>query len=44
MKRYLRRKTKNVMDERTVRMEVIRKKEKEAKGGREESRLSPVLS
>jgi U3 small nucleolar RNA-associated protein 7 len=44
MKRYLRRKTKNVIDERTVRMEAIRKKEKQAKEGREESKLPPVLS
>jgi U3 small nucleolar RNA-associated protein 7 len=45
MKRYLSRKTKNVIDERTMRMEAIRKKEKEAKEGRkEESKLPPVLS
>jgi len=47
MKRYLRRKTKNVIDERTMRMEAVRKREREEREGRAVAvtkQLPPVLS
>jgi U3 small nucleolar RNA-associated protein 7 len=48
MKRFLRKKTKNVIDERRLRMEALRKKEKEERdqktGGKEEQKLPPVLA
>ena len=48
MKRYLRKRSNNIIDERRLRMEAIRKKEKEERErkatGKEEPRLPPVLS
>lgn len=48
MKRYLRKRSKNIIDERHLRLETIRKKEKEERvrkaAGKEEQKLPPVLS
>jgi len=48
MKRFLRKKTKNIIDERRLRMEALRKKEKEERerkaSGKEETKLPPVLA
>jgi U3 small nucleolar RNA-associated protein 7 len=48
MKRYLRKRSKNIIDERKLRMEAIRKKEKEERerkaNGNEEIQLPPVLA
>lgn len=46
MKRYLRRKTKNVIDERAMRMEAVRKREREEREGKGQvaTKLPPVLS
>jgi len=48
MKRYLRKRSKNIIDERTLRLEAIRKKEREERerkvNGKEEKKLPPVLS
>jgi U3 small nucleolar RNA-associated protein 7 len=48
MKRYLRKRSKNIIDERTLRLEAIRKKEREERerkvSGKEEKKLPPVLS
>jgi U3 small nucleolar RNA-associated protein 7 len=48
MKRFLRKKTKNIIDERRLRMDALRKKEKEERerktGGKEEKKLPPVLA
>jgi U3 small nucleolar RNA-associated protein 7 len=48
MKRYLRKRSKNIIDERKLRMEAIRKKEKEGRerkaNGKEEIQLPPVLA
>jgi U3 small nucleolar RNA-associated protein 7 len=48
MKKYLRKRTKNIIDERRLRIEAIQKKEKAARerkaGGQEEKKLPPVLA
>ena len=48
MKRYLRKRSKNIIDERKLRMEAIRKKEKDERerkaSGKEENKLPPVLA
>jgi len=46
LKRYQRKRAKNVIDERRLRVEAIRKKEKEIKEGTKEEKrkLPPVLS
>ena len=47
-KRYLRKRSKNIIDERKLRMEAIRKKQKEERerkvSGKEETKLPPVLA
>jgi U3 small nucleolar RNA-associated protein 7 len=44
-KRHMRKRAKNVIDERSMRLEALRKKEKEAKEGKkQETKLPPVLS
>jgi U3 small nucleolar RNA-associated protein 7 len=47
MKRFLRKKTKNIIDERRLRMEALRKKEREEREGKtggKEKKLPPVLA
>ena len=48
MKRYLRKRSKNIIDERKLRMEAILKKDKEERqkkvSGKEETKLPPVLA
>ena len=48
MKRYLRKRSKNIIDERKLRMEAIRKKEREERereaSGKAENKLPPVLA
>lgn len=48
MKRYLRKRSKNIIDERKLRMEAMQKKEKEERerkiSGKEETKLPPVLA
>jgi hypothetical protein len=48
MKRFLRKKTKNIINERRLQMEALRKKEKEERdrkaSGKEERKLPPVLA
>jgi U3 small nucleolar RNA-associated protein 7 len=48
MKRYLRKRSKNIIDERKLRMEAILKKEKEERqrniSGKEVTKLPPVLA
>ena len=48
MKRYLRKRSKNIIDERKLRMEAIRKKENDERerkaSGKDENKLPPVLA
>ena len=48
MKRFLRKKTKNIIDEKRLRMEALRKKEKGGRerktSGKEDKKLPPVLA